>query len=73
MEIKDYAHELKLPYLKTNYTHIIKEAKELNIGYEEFLKEYLQIEYNARKENGIKRKLRQAKFTTKKYLDNFEI
>lgn len=73
MEIKDYAHELKLPYLKMNYTYMLKEANELNTGYEEFLREYLKIEYNARKENGIKRKLREAKFTTKKYLDNFEI
>ena len=73
MEIKDYAHELKLPYLKSNYSYILKEANELNSGYEEFLKEYLKIEYNARKENGIKRKLRDAKFTTKKYLENFKI
>ncbi|MCK5848778.1 MAG: IS21-like element helper ATPase IstB [Caldisericia bacterium] len=63
---------LKLPYLKTNYTSLIQEAKQTNMTYEEFLESFLNRECEQRKNNGIKTRLRKAKFPVKKYLEDFD-
>ena len=63
---------LKLPYLKTNYTSFIQEAKQTNMTYEEFLEIFLNRECELRKNNGIKTRLRKAKFPVKKYLEDFD-
>ena len=42
------------------------------LDYETFLDELLEKEINQRKENGIKKRLRYAKFPIKKYLEDFD-
>ena len=71
-EIIDYAQLLKLPYLKSSADEIIKEARSLNLDYKEFLLKYLESEYRLRKENGVQNKIREARFTQKKYLENYQ-
>lgn len=72
MEIQDLASRLKLPYIKSYSEEIINEAIHTKMTYEEFLIEYLTREYELRKNNGIKTRLRQAKFPVKKYLEDFD-
>jgi len=52
---------------------LIDEATHTKMGYEEFLKTFLEHEVLLRKENGIKTRLRYAKFPVKKYLEDFDI
>ena len=72
MTINEMALELKLPNIKSNYQHIIDEARHTKIDYEEFLKNILENELLLRKENSVKTKLRHAKFPYKKYLEDFK-
>lgn len=72
MKIKENSKILKLSYVYNNYEDEIKEAKQTKKDYGEFLDELLKKEMTQRKENGIKKRLRYAKFPIKKYLEDFE-
>lgn len=72
MNIPDIAYELKLPYIRQNYQMLIDEASHTKMGYKEFLETFLEREAILRKENGIKHRLRTAKFPIKKYLEDFD-
>lgn len=72
MRIKENSKILKLSYVLKNYEDEIKEAKQAKKDYETFLDELLEKEINQRKENGIKKRLRYAKFPIKKYLEDFD-
>jgi len=71
MLIEELAKELKLSYIYENYEELIKEATDLQQTPEEFLTCFLQKEVERRKENGIARRIRYAKFPHKKYLVDF--
>lgn len=71
MNIKENSKILKLSYVFKNYESEIKEAKQTQKDYEEFLDELLEKEINQRKENGIKKRIRYAKFPIRKYLEDF--
>lgn len=71
-KIVQLAKELKLSYLQTGFEDMIKEARHRDLDYEELLELYLLRELETRKNNGIKRRLRQAKFPVKKYLEDFD-
>lgn len=51
---------------------LIDEANHTKMSYREFLETLLEHEVLLRKENGIKRRLRIAKFNVKKYLEDFD-
>ncbi len=72
MTISDLAFELKLPYTRSNSQMLIDEANHTKMSYKEFLETLLEHEVLLRKENGIKRRLRIAKFHVKKYLEDFD-
>ena len=72
MQIREMASELKLPYIKDNYQDLINEATHTRMDYSEFLKNFLEEELSLRKENGINRRLRYAKFPIKKFLEDFD-
>lgn len=72
MNIKENSKILKLSYVYNNYEDEIKEAKQTKEDYGKFLDELLKKEIAQRKENGIKKRLRYAKFPIKKYLEDFE-
>lgn len=72
MDIEKMAFELKLPYMRLNYQMVIDEAKHTNMGYLEFINTILERELELRRENGLKNRLRCAKFPIKKYLEDFD-
>ena len=72
MNIKENSKILKLSYVLKNYEDEIKEANQMKKDYGMFLDELLEKEINQRKENGIKKRLRYAKFPVKKYLEDFD-
>lgn len=64
--------ELKLSYIKDYHQLLIDEAGHLKLGYKEFLELILDRELCQRKENGLARRIRNAKFSHKKYLHDFD-
>ena len=72
MQIKEYAKELKLPYLRDNYEEIIDEAIHTKMEYKEFINIILKRELTVRKENGLNNRLKRAKFPVKRYLEDFD-
>lgn len=72
MDIKQAAIILKLSYLRESAEEIIEESENLNLTNREFLELYLEREVQRRKNNGIHRRIRNAKFTNKKYLEDFD-
>ena len=72
MSIKENSKILKLSYIFNNYEDEIKEAKQTRKDYEKFLDQLLERELFQRKENGIKKRIKYAKFPIKKYLEDFD-
>lgn len=72
MNIKENSKILKLSYIFNNYENDVKEAKQTKKDYDIFLDELLKREINQRKEHGIKKRLKGAKFPIKKYLEDFD-
>ncbi len=72
MTIEEIASELKLPYTRNNSQMLIEEAKHTQMSHEEFLTRLLESEYELRRENGVKNRLRYARFPYKKYLEDFD-
>jgi len=72
MTIEEIASELKLPYTRNNSQMLIEEAKHTQMSYEEFLTRLLESEYELRRENSVKNRLRYARFPYKKYLEDFD-
>lgn len=71
MQIKDLATHLRMPYTRDNAERLIQEARHLQMDYEEFLSTLLNLEYEQRHQHGIERKIREAHFPYRKYLDQF--
>lgn len=72
MKIKDMASVLKLSYIREYNELLIDEANHLDLSHEDFLILTLEREMLKRKENGINRRIRNARFGLKKYLEDFE-
>ena len=72
-QVKEYLKELKLPGIPNVVQSHIEDAYKTDIGYEEFLKEILEVGVDQRKENGKKNRIRNAKFPYKKSLDDLVI
>ena len=64
---EEIASELKLHYTRNNSQMLIEEAKHTQMSHEEFLTRLLESEYEQRRENGVKNRIRYAKFPYKKY------
>ena len=72
MKIKENSRILKLSYVFNNYEEEIKEAKQTKKEVGIFLDELLEKEINQRQQNGIKKRIKYAKFPIKKYLEDFD-
>lgn len=72
MNIKEASNILKLSYLRESYEDLIEESSNLNLSNEDFLKLFLEREVERRKNNGIARRIRHAKFINKKFLEDFD-
>lgn len=67
--IKQQAKELRLPYIQKQIEAHIKQANSENSTYEEFLTTLLDYEIELRRSNSINKRIREAHFPYKKYLD----
>lgn len=72
-EILRYAKEIKMPSTAAIFKDEIKEAEVANKSYGDFLHSLLQKEYDLRKENGKKNRIRIANFPVKKYLEDLKV
>lgn len=72
LKIEDNAKTLKLSYIKKNYKQLINEAQATEMSYDNFLSLMLRNEVEQRQENGIKRKIRLAKFKELRYLEDYD-
>ncbi|MDR0322975.1 MAG: IS21-like element helper ATPase IstB [Treponema sp.] len=69
MNIPELARELKLSYIRQNYSKITKETA---LTHDEVLHRLLTKEYENRVKNGNDRRIREAKFPFKKFLVDFK-
>ncbi|MEG2307298.1 MAG: IS21-like element helper ATPase IstB [Erysipelotrichaceae bacterium] len=69
--IETYAKKLKLPHLKHNYEHLIKQALDLEQSYEDFILTILTTELEQRQNNRIQTLIRQAKLPSKVTFDDY--
>lgn len=70
--IKECSSLLRLPFIKNNYEECIREAHVKDMTHEEFLTSILNSELDLRNSNGIKNKIKRAKFPNKILLENYE-
>ena len=70
--IETLCKELKLSYIKSNARTHLTRAKHTGANFETLLQELLLEERNHRRNNGIKQRMRAAKFPQKKYLEDFK-
>lgn len=69
-KISQYAKELKLPYITRFSKEALLEASKKNKTHAMLLSDLLEKEYDLRKENGRKNRIRGARFPYKKYLED---
>ena len=72
MSIKEDAKYLTLSYIFHHHEELITEAEDTNMPVRSFLEDTLSREVQQRRENGIRRRLRDARFPYKKYLVDFQ-
>jgi DNA replication protein DnaC len=72
-DISLFSKELKLPYTLKHFKQEIREANNNNKTYDEFIHSLLEKEYDLRKENGRKNRIRNAKFPYKRYIEDLVI
>jgi DNA replication protein DnaC len=63
---------LKLSAMKRDLKSLLRQAKQDNLGYDEFLLNLTDVEVLTRKENGFRRRLSEAKFPLVKPLETFD-
>ena len=68
-KITEIAAAFRLPYIRQ---HWHESASDTSVTHEEYLLNLLTNEYENRLENGINRRIREAKFPQKKYLVDFD-
>lgn len=72
MNIYEICKVLRLTFIRENYKSLIDEAAKTNQPYEEFLRHLLENEYLLKQANSIERKIKEAKFPQKLFLDDFD-
>ncbi len=73
MELKANLKELKLSTMAGGVEAYLRQARESGIGYEQFLVDLTTEELQARSENRLKRRLREAKFPLIKPAETFDL
>lgn len=71
-KIQELSAQLKLSYIRDNAETLIVEARQTQADYADFLQNLLLHETERRNENGIIRRIRDARFPIKKYLVDFD-
>jgi DNA replication protein DnaC len=71
--ITEYSKELRLPMIRKHFERHVEEARQEELGYEEFLGLLLQKEFDARQEASRYNRIRLAEFTHKKYIEDLSV
>lgn len=72
LTITEAANELKLSFLKENHPHLMAEYQARGLTFEEALLEWINEEVQHRRNRSHQRRIKQAKFSQKKYLVDFD-
>lgn len=72
-KIKEQSKELRLPYIHKHIEEHVSQANIENNSYEEFLINLFDYEIELRRNNSMNKRIRQAKFSYMKYLDELEL
>lgn len=72
ISIAEAAKELKLIHLRENHDELIQEYTARGLTFEEGLQELLTEEVHQRRDRSYRRRIKQAKFSHKKYLMDFD-
>ncbi|MFW8602567.1 ATP-binding protein, partial [Desulfobacterota bacterium M19] len=73
MELKANLKELKLSTMARGVEVYLRQAREAGIGYDQFLVDLTTEELQARSENRLKRRIREAKFPLIKPAETFDL
>jgi len=73
MALRENLKQLNLSTMARDMETHLRQAKESGVGYDEFLLELTTDELQARSENRLKRRIREAKFPLIKPLETFDI
>lgn len=71
MNIKENCKYLRMPYIGGHYKEAVIEAKQTKKTYEAFLDDLINAEVRQRKERSVERLIKSARFSEKKYLEDF--
>ena len=69
--IEAYSKQLKLSYLKKNYSTLLQQAIDLDQSFEEFLTHLLMLEIEQRQNSRIQTLIRQSKLPSKVTFDDY--
>lgn len=72
MSIKESAAYLKLPFIKNNYKEALMEAHMSDMTHEEFLEGLLNSEVEARCQNAVRNRIRNARFPYTMILNDYK-
>lgn len=72
LSLIEAANELKLPFLKENHEQLMAEYQARGLNIEEAIQEWLNEEVIQRRNRSHQRRIKQAKFSHKKYLVDFD-
>ena len=73
MQVKDISKELYLSYIATNFDELCKEAKATKMPHAEFLLDIFGRELENRRTNRLKKRIQDARFPHKKYLQDLDL
>lgn len=73
MPTEQLARQLSLSYIAQNHAFLVDEAKAQKMGYGDFLDDVLSREVRSRAENRIQRRIREARFPYRKYLQDLDL
>lgn len=70
--LKENLKSLRLSTIINNFENILRQSRESKLDYDEFLLNLTEVEIQVRKENGRKKRIREAAFPLLKPLEAFE-
>lgn len=73
VELQTNLKALNLPCMARNMEGAVRQAREVGIGYDEFLLNLTVVELQARAENRLNRRIRESKFPLLKPLETFDL
>ena len=73
MPVKESARALMLSYIANNHEALCREAKETKMPHSDFLEGVLDKELEFRRANRVQRKIREAHYPYRKYLQDLEL